>query len=86
MMSHTAAVEYRRSSSGCRAASSPRHPPARQFRRPSRYSCEAIRYGHADVMIAGGAEELCPTMAIVFDTLFATSCRNDAPHTAPKPL
>lgn len=49
------------------------------------YSCEAIRYGHADVMIAGGAEELCPTMAIVFDTLFATSCRNDAPHTAPCP-
>jgi 3-oxoacyl-[acyl-carrier-protein] synthase II len=49
------------------------------------YSSEAIRYGHADVMIAGGAEELCPTMAIVFDTLFATSCRNDAPHTAPRP-
>jgi len=49
------------------------------------YSCEAIRYGHADVMIAGGAEELCPTMAIVFDTLFATSCRNDAPQTAPCP-
>jgi 3-oxoacyl-[acyl-carrier-protein] synthase II len=49
------------------------------------YSCEAIRYGHADVMIAGGGEELCPTMAIVFDTLFATSCHNDAPHTAPCP-
>jgi 3-oxoacyl-[acyl-carrier-protein] synthase II len=49
------------------------------------YSSEAIRHGHADVMIAGGAEELCPTMAIVFDTLFATSCRNDAPHTAPRP-
>lgn len=49
------------------------------------YSYEAIKYGHADVMIAGGAEELCPTMAIVFDTLFATSCRNDAPQTAPCP-
>ncbi|MEQ8266979.1 MAG: beta-ketoacyl-ACP synthase [Parvibaculum sp.] len=49
------------------------------------YSCEAIRYGHADVMIAGGAEELCPTMAIVFDTLFATSCHNNAPETAPRP-
>jgi 3-oxoacyl-[acyl-carrier-protein] synthase II len=36
-------------------------------------------------MIAGGAEELCPTMAIVFDTLFATSCRNDAPQTSPSP-
>lgn len=50
------------------------------------YSYEAIKYGHADVMIAGGAEELCPTMAIVFDTLFATSCRNDAPQTAPRPF
>jgi len=50
------------------------------------YSYEAIKYGHADVMIAGGAEEFCPTMAIVFDTLFATSCRNDAPHTAPCPF
>ncbi|MDR3500921.1 MAG: beta-ketoacyl-ACP synthase [Parvibaculum sp.] len=49
------------------------------------YSYEAIKYGHADVMIAGGAEELCPTMAIVFDTLFATSCRNDAPQTSPSP-
>ncbi len=49
------------------------------------YSYEAIKYGHADVMVAGGAEELCPTMAIVFDTLFATSCRNDAPQTAPCP-
>ncbi|MCE9650884.1 MAG: beta-ketoacyl-ACP synthase [Parvibaculum sp.] len=49
------------------------------------YSYEAIKYGHADVMIAGGAEELCPTMAIVFDTLFATSCKNDAPQTTPQP-
>lgn len=49
------------------------------------YSYEAIKYGHADVMIAGGAEELCPTMAIVFDSLFATSCRNDAPQSSPSP-
>jgi 3-oxoacyl-[acyl-carrier-protein] synthase II len=49
------------------------------------YSYEAIKYGHADVMIAGGAEELCPTMAIVFDTLFATSCMNDRPHRSPQP-
>ncbi len=49
------------------------------------YSYEAIKHGHADVMIAGGAEELCPTMAIVFDTLFATSCRNDAPQSSPSP-
>lgn len=49
------------------------------------YSYEAIKYGHADVMIAGGAEELCPTMAIVFDALFATSCKNDTPNLAPQP-
>lgn len=30
-------------------------------------------------MVAGGAEELCPSEAAVFDTLFATSQRNDAP-------
>jgi 3-oxoacyl-[acyl-carrier-protein] synthase II len=50
------------------------------------YAYEAIRYGLQDVMIAGGAEELCPTMAAVFDTLFATSLRNDAPHTTPRPF
>lgn len=50
------------------------------------YSYEAIKYGHADVMLAGGAEELCPTMAIVFDTLFATSCMNERPQHSPRPF
>jgi 3-oxoacyl-[acyl-carrier-protein] synthase II len=36
-------------------------------------------------MLAGGAEQLCPTMAVVFDTLFATSTRNDAPAAASRP-
>lgn len=49
------------------------------------YAYEAIKYGHADVMIAGGAEELCASEAAVFDTLFATSTRNDAPATTPRP-
>lgn len=49
------------------------------------YAYEAVREGHADVMLAGGAEQLCPTMAVVFDTLFATSTRNDAPATASRP-
>ncbi|MDO8423902.1 MAG: beta-ketoacyl-ACP synthase [Parvibaculum sp.] len=49
------------------------------------YSYEAIKHNHADVMVAGGAEELCPTMAIVFDTLFATSCKNDTPQKTPQP-
>ena len=49
------------------------------------YAYEAIRYRHADVMIAGGAEELCPSEAAVFDALFATSTRNDAPAATPRP-
>ena len=36
-------------------------------------------------MLAGGAEELCPTEAMAFDMLYATSRRNDAPHTTPRP-
>ena len=32
------------------------------------------------LMLAGGAEELCPTEAMAFDTLYATSRRNDAPQ------
>ena len=45
---------------------------------------EAIRYGKQDVMIAGGAEEFSVTQVAVFDTLFATSRRNDAPETTPR--
>lgn len=37
-------------------------------------------------MVAGGAEELCPSEAAVFDTLFATSQHNDAPKTTPSPF
>lgn len=50
------------------------------------YAWEAIRHGYQTVMVAGGAEELCPSEAAVFDTLFATSQRNDAPHTSPSPF
>ena len=46
---------------------------------------ELIKYGMQDVMIAGGAEEFSPTQVAVFDTLFATSLRNDAPKTTPRP-
>jgi 3-oxoacyl-[acyl-carrier-protein] synthase II len=49
------------------------------------YAAEAIRWGKADVMVAGGAEELDITDTAVFDTLFATSTRNDAPHLSPRP-
>ena len=41
------------------------------------YAYEAIRFGLQDVMVAGGGEELCVSEAAVFDTLYATSTRND---------
>ena len=50
------------------------------------YAYEAIRAGKQLAMVAGGAEELCATEAAVFDTLFATSTRNDAGHTTPRPF
>lgn len=49
------------------------------------YAYEAIKWGKADAMIAGGADELDVTESAVFDTLFATSTRNDRPHTSPRP-
>lgn len=49
------------------------------------YAYETIKYGRQTVMIAGGAEELDPTQSAVFDTLFATSTRNDSPATTPRP-
>ncbi|GGI54296.1 beta-ketoacyl-ACP synthase II [Oxalicibacterium solurbis] len=50
------------------------------------YAYEAIRTGKQLAMIAGGAEELCATEAAVFDTLFATSVRNDEPAITPRPF
>jgi 3-oxoacyl-[acyl-carrier-protein] synthase II len=49
------------------------------------YAYEAIKFGRQDLMIAGGAEELCPTEAMAFDTLYATSRLNDKPHITPRP-
>lgn len=49
------------------------------------YAYEAIKHGYQTVMVAGGAEELCPTESAVFDTLFATSLKNDAPKSTPRP-
>ena len=49
------------------------------------YAYEAIKYGRLPMMLAGGAEELCPTEAMVFDALYATSLKNDTPHRSPRP-
>ena len=50
------------------------------------YAAEAIRHGYQTVMVAGGAEELCPSEAAVFDTLFATSQMNEQPELSPRPF
>lgn len=50
------------------------------------FAYETIRAGKQTVMIAGGAEELSIGPTAVFDTLFATSTRNAAPHTTPRPF
>lgn len=50
------------------------------------YAYEAIKHGYQTVMVAGGAEELCPSEAAAFDTLFATSEKNNAPKTTPAPF
>ncbi|CAA0091650.1 3-oxoacyl-[acyl-carrier-protein] synthase 1 [Zhongshania aliphaticivorans] len=85
MMSHTAAVNIGvffelkgrviPTSSACTSAS-----------QGIGYAYEAIKYGHQELMVAGGGEELCATEAAVFDTLYATSTRNDEPHLSPRPF
>jgi 3-oxoacyl-[acyl-carrier-protein] synthase II len=49
------------------------------------YACEAIRHGYQRSMLAGGAEELCPSQAMAFDLLYATCRRNDSPEWVPQP-
>lgn len=85
MMSHTAAVNIGivfgikgrviPTSSACTAGS-----------QGIGYAFETIRHGLQEVMIAGGAEELSPTEVAVFDTLLATSMRNDAAASTPRPF
>jgi len=51
------------------------------------YGYEAIRAGHQDVMICGGAEEMHFSHAAIFDILYATSTHhNDAPASSPRPF
>ena len=49
------------------------------------YAYEAIKFGRLPLMLAGGAEELCPTEAMVFDALYATSLKNATPQSSPRP-
>ena len=48
-------------------------------------AAELIRWGVQDVMLAGGAEEFSATQVAIFDTLYATSLRNEAPQATPAP-
>lgn len=50
------------------------------------YAYEAIKSGQQTIMIAGGAEELNPCNIGVFDTLFATSVKNNTPNLTPSPF
>jgi 3-oxoacyl-[acyl-carrier-protein] synthase II len=50
------------------------------------YGYEAIQHGKQTLMVCGGAEELSGPGAAVFDTLFATSTRNDTPRVTPRPF
>jgi 3-oxoacyl-[acyl-carrier-protein] synthase II len=85
MMSHTAAVNIGvflgltgriiTTSSACAAGS-----------QGIGYAFEAIQSGRQVAMLAGGAEELDAIDAAVFDTLFATSVRNDEPQLTPRPF
>jgi len=50
------------------------------------YGYEAIQQGRQQLMLCGGAEELSGPGAAVFDTLFATSTRNDEPALTPRPF
>lgn len=47
---------------------------------------ELIKNGVQTVMIAGGAEEFHPSQVGVFDTLYATSTKNDTPKLTPAPF
>ncbi len=50
------------------------------------YAYEAIKHGYQTYMLAGGAEELSVAQSGVFDIMYASSTRNDEPHTTPRPF
>ena len=50
------------------------------------YAYETIKQGLQVAMVAGGSDELSASQAAVFDTLFATSLRNDEPDKTPRPF
>ena len=49
------------------------------------YAYEAIKFGKIPMMLAGGADQLCPSEVFVFDTLYAASRRNGEAALTPRP-
>ena len=50
------------------------------------YAYEMIKFNRIEMMIAGGAEELCHSEAYTFDVLYATSQKNSTPKLTPQPF
>ncbi|HBL16479.1 MAG: beta-ketoacyl-ACP synthase II [Elusimicrobia bacterium GWA2_69_24] len=50
------------------------------------YAYEAVKFGKQAIMVGGGAEELHVIDAVVFDIMYATSTKNSAPHSSPRPF
>jgi 3-oxoacyl-[acyl-carrier-protein] synthase II len=50
------------------------------------FAYETIKQGQQVIMVAGGSDELSASQAAVFDTLFATSLRNEEPEQTPRPF
>ncbi|WP_233115951.1 beta-ketoacyl-ACP synthase [Aggregatibacter actinomycetemcomitans] len=49
------------------------------------YAYESIKYGLIPMMLAGGAEEFCPSEVYVFDSLYAASRNVNNPSKTPRP-
>lgn len=49
------------------------------------YAYEAVKYGRIPMMLAGGADQLCPSEVLVFDSLYAATRRNAEPKRTPRP-
>jgi 3-oxoacyl-[acyl-carrier-protein] synthase II len=84
MMSHTAAVNIGLFF-GVTGRTIPTSSACTSGSQAIGYAFETIRWGRADIMLAGGADELDITQTAVFDTLYATSTMNDTPHRSPRP-
>jgi 3-oxoacyl-[acyl-carrier-protein] synthase II len=85
MMSHTAAVNIG-VFLGLKGRVIPTSSACTSGSQAIGYAYESIRFGRQVAMVAGGAEELSPSQAAIFDTLFAVSGRNDSPQSTPRPF